>query len=377
MYPSPIHPALDRLMAARPYDQPASDADFLVAMQESLRWHYEHNDVYRRLCDMAGFPPERLIRLDQLSEVPWVFVNVFKHHELLSIPREQVALNLTSSGTSGQQSQIFFDQGSMDRGYAMVRLCFDALGLVAPDEAVNYLLFAYDPEEAKNVGTSATDDFLTGFTQKRRTFHALRWQARLGRFDFDLEASYAALLDFARQGHPVRILGFPAFLHRLLRHHRELGGQSLNLGDRSFVLTGGGWKTHEDEQIDKRAFIAEVAEALGIPPGNLRDGFGMVEHGVPYLECEHHRFHVPAYSRAFARDVETLAPLPYGAEGFLHLVTPYLYSMPAISLLTSDMAIIEEDCPCGRPTTTITLRGRAGTRKNKGCAIAAAQLLKS
>jgi phenylacetate-coenzyme A ligase PaaK-like adenylate-forming protein len=373
----PQHPALDQLMTvANLYDHPGTDALFLAALQESLRWHYEHNAVYRTMCDMMAFPPERLQTIGQVADVPWIFVNVFKHHELLSVPREQVVFHLTSSGTSGQKSQIFFDQGSMDRGYDMVRRCFDAYGLVSPEEEVNYLLFAYDPEEAKNVGTAATDDFITGFAKAHRTYHALKWNKRSGAFEFDLERSYAALLDFAAEGYPVRILGFPAFLHRMLAHHKELGGAPLQLGPRSFVFTGGGWKTSENERIDKDAFISEVAEVLGIPPGNLRDGFGMVEHGVPYIECEQHRFHVPAYSRAFARDVETLERLPDGAEGFLHLVTPYLYSMPAISLLTSDMATVSHGCPCGRPTSTIGLRGRAGTRKNKGCAIAAAQLLK-
>lgn len=373
----PQHPALDRLMTvATVYDHPDTDALFLAALQDSLHWHYGHNAVYRTMCDMMGFPPDRLQTIDQVSDVPWVFVNVFKYHELLSVPRDQVVFHLTSSGTSGQKSQIFFDQGSMDRGYDMVRRCFDAYGLVSPDEAVNYLLFAYDPEEAKHVGTAATDDFITGFAKAHRTYHALKWNKRSGAFEFDLERTYAALLDFAAEGRPVRILGFPAFLHRLLAHHQELGGAPLHLGPRSFVFTGGGWKTAENERIDKDAFITEVAAVLGIPHGNLRDGFGMVEHGVPYIECEQHRFHVPAYARAFVRDVETLARLPEGEEGFLHLVTPYLYSMPAISLLTSDMATIGSGCPCGRPTTTIELRGRAGTRKNKGCAIAAAQLLK-
>src|SRR4051794_29602424 len=100
------HPALDRVMAwPGPFDHPASDAVFLAAMQESVAWHYARNPVYHTLCDMAAFPPERLQTLDQVADVPWVFVNVFKHHELLSVPREAVALHLTSSGTGGQKSQ--------------------------------------------------------------------------------------------------------------------------------------------------------------------------------------------------------------------------------------------------------------------------------
>ena len=142
------------------------------------------------------------------------------------------------------------------------------------------------------------------------------------------------------------------------------------------MLTGGGWKTSETEAIDKDVFIAEVEEALGIPCGNVRDGYGLVEHGIAYIECQEHRFHVPAFARAYAREVGTLEVLADGETGFLQLVTPYLRAMPNLSILTSDLAAIGRDCPCGRSTAYLSLRGRAGVRKNKGCAITAAQLLK-
>ncbi|MNY42103.1 Acyl-protein synthetase, LuxE [compost metagenome] len=94
------------------------------------------------------------------------------------------------------------------------------------------------------------------------------------------------------------------------------------------------------------------------------------------MQCEHHRFHVPTFARAYVRDVGTLEVLPYGETGFLNLVTPYNLAMPAMSLLTSDLATLHADCPCGRAMPTVTIIGRAGTRKNKGCAISASQLLK-
>jgi hypothetical protein len=161
-----------------------------------------------------------------------------------------------------------------------------------------------------------------------------------------------------------------------VRYRREQMLPDLNFGARSFVLTGGGWKKNENEAIPKLEFIREVSLALGIPEENFRDGYGLVEHGVPYLECAKHRFHVPHFARAIARDPGTLAPLKSGEAGFLNLITPYMLSMPSISLLTSDLAAVHDSCPCGSNTATIDLLGRLGTRKNKGCAITAAQLLK-
>lgn len=369
--------SLDHLLSYPEVYAATLEADelFVEAMRDACLWHYDRSTLFRNLCIEAGFRPSDLRSIGQVPAVPHVFVNVFKHHELPTVPREDIVLTLTSSGTTGQKSQIFFDQGSLDRGLGMVDRCFTAMGLRS-DRETNYVLFAYDPEEAKNVGTSYTDDYLTTLTPRGRSYHALRWNPVTRAFEFRETECLDVLESFAKDPRPVRFVGFPAFLHRLIETHRKRGGTPFRCGPESFVLTGGGWKTASADAIDKADFVREASEFLGIPPGNIRDGYGLVEHGVPYLECESHRFHVPVFARAFARDVGTLDVLPDGEAGFLHLVTPYLHSMPAISLLTSDLAAIRRDCPCGRRTATIDLKGRAGTKKNKGCAITAAELLK-
>ncbi len=371
-------PALARLMGAPDvYEIDAEkDAGFVEAMRDAVAWHRAASPFYAALCAHHGFTEADLLTNAELPRVPWIFVNTLKRHELLSIDRADVVLNLTSSGTTGQKSQIFFDQGSLDRGLATVDACFGANGLVDRDLAVNYLIFAHDPAHAATRGTSYTDHYLTGFTARRAMYYALKWDEAVGDWAFRVEEVNATLEAFAASGAPLRIIGFPAFLHRLVAWRRERGLPVLTFPEGSWVLTGGGWKKDERESIPKPAFRAEVAAALGIREENQRDGYGLVEHGVPYLECSRHRFHVPHFARAVARDVETLEPLPDGQTGFLDLLTPYLLSMPAISLLTSDLAAVHRHCPCGRTTATIEILGRLGTRKNKGCAIAAAQLLK-
>lgn len=370
-------PALDRYMALPGIyaASPEHDTAFVAAMREALGWHLEHHEAYRELCRQAGFGLEDLRTIADVPRVPHVFVNVFKTHELLSIDRAEVALNLTSSGTTGQKSQIFFDADSLRRGLAMVDLAHEEMGLYRPDLQTNYVIFAYDPNEAKNVGTAFTDSNITKYAPKKRSYHALRWDEAAGSFTFREAETLAVIQAYAEEGLPVRFLGFPAFLHRLMTRLRA-EGRRYQLGPSSYVMTGGGWKKSESERIEFDTFLSEVEEVLGIPAGNVRDGYGMVEHGVPYLQCEHHRFHIPTFARAYARDVGTLEVLPFGEVGFLHLLTPYNLAMPALSLLTSDLATIETDCPCGRETPTISLQGRAGIRKNKGCAISAAQLLK-
>jgi phenylacetate-coenzyme A ligase PaaK-like adenylate-forming protein len=351
---------------------PEKDAWFLEAMRAAIAHHRAASPFFAALCTHQGFTELRTMA--ELHTVPHVFVNVLKRHELLSVPREEVALHLTSSGTAGQKSQVFFDEGSRDRGLFMIDRCFDDHGMWDRETAANYLLFAHEPAHAGTRGTAFTDHYITKFAPVREGYFALRLSEAKQDWEFRVEEANAQLEAFAASGAPLRILGFPAFLHRLIQFRQ--GKPALDFGPRSYVLTGGGWKTSEKDAIPKPAFIDEVSEALGIPAGNFRDGYGLVEHGVPYLECGHHRFHVPHFARALARHPGTLAPLPAGEAGFLNLITPYMLSMPSISLLTSDLAAVRHGCPCGSNTATIELMGRLGTRKNKGCAITAAELLK-
>jgi hypothetical protein len=183
---------------------------------------------------------------------------------------------------------------------------------------------------------------------------------------------------FEKEGLPVRIFGFPAFFHFTLKRMRELGLPNLSLSPESLVFLGGGWKGHADQAVSKDELYGAATVQLGIPNHRLRDGFGSVEHCIPYIECSHHRFHVPTWSRVLIRDLKTLEPLPYGVTGFLNLISPYITSVPAQSVLMGDLASLHrpEECGCGNSMPWFKILGRAGTSRNKSCAIAASELLK-
>ena len=144
------------------------------------------------------------------------------------------------------------------------------------------------------------------------------------------------------------------------------------------VILGGGWKGYAGEQLGKTELHEEVTSVLGIPGTQIRSFFGSVEHSVPYFECEYHHLHIPVWSRVYIRDVKTLEPVGHEEPGFLHFVSPYMTSVPAHSVLMGDLASLYEgkSCPCGIRTDYFEYAGRAGTSKNRTCAVAAAELLK-
>ncbi len=358
------------------YDQQGSSEIFLEAMRDCTQHHINNNEFFNKYSKESNFKPEDLKTEDDLKKIPVIHANFFKKYEVLSIDRSEIAEYATSSGTSGQKSQMFFDSDSFEFGNSMVKNEFRYFGFLS-DEPTNYLLFTYEPaQSSKNLGTAKTDIGLLSYAPVNQTFFALRYNGN--GHDFDVYGTIKALEEYEEQGLPVRIFGFPSFLYFTVRQMKESGHRPLQLNPNSMTLLGGGWKGYADKQIQKSELYAMVEEMLGIPSENCRDGYGSTEHSVPYFECPNHHFHIPVYSRMLIRDVKTLEPLPYGKAGFANFITPHLLSVPAVSVLMGDMAVLHDpkECGCGINTPFMEILGRAGTSKAKSCAITASELLK-
>lgn len=361
--PDPVAlPSVQRLCdLTSPYGMRDDDL-FAAAMDEISAWHRERSPFYASLSRDGG--------------LPMIHANFFKRHEVLSIPRDEVFLHLTSSGTTGQKSQMFFDLWTIRSAQRMVARIFDGLGWIIPDRPVNYLLFSYEPARDFKVGTSFTDNYLCDFAPAVSVFHALRHTG--SGHEFDSFGCADALERFAASGEPVRIFGFPSFLYFLLERMERLGVPPLTLPEGSLVMLGGGWKGQAGRQVPQSELYGRVSERLGIPSAQIRDSYGSVEHCVPYMECDHHRLHVPVWSRVLIRSVADLSVLPYGERGFLHLISPYITSVPAHSVVMGDLASLHPaaECPCAWDSDWFTVHGRAGVSRNRSCAVASAELLK-
>ena len=196
--------------------------------------------------------------------------------------------------------------------------------------------------------------------------------------DFDVFGCIRAFQEFETQEMPVRIFGFPSFFYFTLQRMKELKCPPIKLSPDSLVFLGGGWKGYANQEIKKSELYALAEEVLGIPNSRLRDGFGSVEHCIPYIECKNHHFHVPIYSKVIIRDLKTLRPLGYNKDGFIQFISPYITSSPAHSVIMGDLAQLHtgQSCGCGLKNDWFEILGRAGVSKNKSCAIAAAELLR-
>ncbi|WP_065257987.1 LuxE/PaaK family acyltransferase [Pseudomonas bananamidigenes] len=369
-------PHSDALCAmTRPYcSESVPTALFDQAMAEISRFHCEYTPGYEHWLNANGLTAADLDSLDDWSQLPPIFASFFKQQQLLS-PTGTDALELTSSGTSGQKSRMRYDKRSLGAAQFMVERIFHHYGWDNPQTPCNYLLLSYEPEVSLRLGTSFTDQFLCRFAPVNRVVHALRRTG--GNHEFDGFGVIAALQSFAEEGLPVRIFGFPAFLWQTLQRMRATGVPDLQLAEGSLALFGGGWKTHAAQEIPRQQLYERIHEQLGIEPSRCRDGYGAVEHPVPYLECAHHRFHVPVYSKVFVRNPSDFTVLSYGHQGLLSFVSPYISSSPAHAVVMSDLATLHPgvSCGCGLSADWFELHGRAATTAGRSCAMAASELL--
>ena len=148
----------------------------------------------------------------------------------------------------------------------------------------------------------------------------------------------------------------------------------MNFCEDSWIQTGGGWKNHVDEEIPKNDFKEYMFEQLNIPIINNRDLFGMVEHGIPYVDCEKGKLRIPNFARVYIRDPKTLKVLPIGEKGLIQFICTYNTSYPSMNILSTDFGRLhlETDDIGGY---SLEILGRGGIDKHKGCALKALEMI--
>lgn len=352
------------------------EEQFVHAMRDITAWHIERSPWYAQFAKRHAIVPEQLRSLDDIIAMPAVHANFFKAHEIRSIPLSQVFAHLTSSGTTGQKSQMFFDEFTLTNARTMVERCLHARGFPSSTPA-HYLVNGYEPYEGFKVGTSNTSQYLMSHAPVDQQFWTLRHIGG-GRHEFDPFGTIQSLENWAQGDTPVRIIGFPAFLYFTLERMQQMGRPSLRLPPESWVVFGGGWKGHADKAIGREELLARIGHQLGIAPSHIIETFGSVEHSVPYIGCARQRLHQPTWSRVVVRDVRSLEPVPDGTPGFLSFISPYITSAPAHSIIMGDLAVRHPagSCDChAQCSPCFEVLGRAGVSANRSCAAAAAQLL--
>ncbi len=325
-----------------PHDEKAAlHAGWLASLTAH---HREACLSYDRLCAVLGDTPALPVRL-------------FKEYDLKSIPDDEVAKTMTSSGTTGQRvSKIYLDRETsarQTRVLAKTVSAFTGKGrmpmLVIDSKAVlkNRNMFS-----ARGAG-------ILGFSLLGRDVtYALDEN-----MDLDLEAIYAFME--RHQGDQAMLFGFTFMIWQHFCRALKDKGMALDL--HGTMIHGGGWKKLADQNISNEEFKQAVRETCGIE--RVCNYYGMVEQtGSIFMECECGHLHASVFNDVAMVDPFTFDEVSRG-RGLIKCTSLVPTSYPGHVLLTEDEGEVlgEDDCPCGRKGKYFAVYGRLQGAEIRGC----------
>jgi phenylacetate-coenzyme A ligase PaaK-like adenylate-forming protein len=331
--------------------------EYLLAELNRLsRLHYDHCEHYHRLIDALRCG---CATADTLEAVPFLPVRLFKHHELLSVPKQDVVKTMTSSGTGEHGvSKIFLDRVTAS---LQIKVLASIMSSFIGKYRLPMLVIDAPSTTANRQKFSARAAGILGFTMfGRDVTYALDDAMGL-----DLEKIAAFLT--RHDGEDILVFGFTSIVWEHMVQALESKGLILPLS-RAILLHGGGWKKLLSLAVSKEEFKSRLFGCTGIT--RVHNYYGMVEQtGSIFMECEHGNIHSSCFSEVIIRDPIDFSVCDVGKRGLIQLLSLIPHSYPGHSLLSEDIGEVTgiDDCPCGRQGKTFVVHGRIKNSEARGC----------
>jgi long-chain-fatty-acid---luciferin-component ligase len=392
----------------------------LAAIQFSFTHHYRNNEFYRNYCEKHKVSPADIkisADLTKIPLIPDVFFKDYPQYENFAtwlgnlytgeLPRivikqrhpiyDQVidAFNAAglvvtfSSGTGGRHTFIPRDNRTFNNCQYTVaksilsmicnRRIFESEAyLLFPDPRINSIFVAKITQILSDVvGTTRVpiNQRIPLTLLSMVLGHRGGLKGKLFRYAFQYKSR--KMIDRVIDWLVIRekskdmtvIIGPPYLIHSVLQRLKHQG-KSFKFGERGVVITGGGWKVHEQERLPVSVFREEVREILGIPEKYCLDVYAMVEGNGCMITCpEGHYLHVPhSFLKPLVLD-ESLMPVPAGDWGRFAFLDALALSYPGF-IVTGDQVRLLEKCPgCDRPGPVLEPEiKRAAGQDDRGCA---------
>ncbi len=352
-----IFQAPEALLERAPYTLAREEKEALLCARlgELTAHHRAACAPYGRVLDLLwedAAPP-----FHRLEDIPWLPVQLFKTHELRSIPEADIFKVLTSSGTTGQaRSRIALDRASAS---LQTRTLAAIMAALLGRERRPMMIIDTRETLRDRHAMAARAAGIVGFqTFGRDHLYALDGELRLRR-----EEVVAWLQSHA--GVPLFLFGFTFMVWRHLLDALEPGEIDLS---QAVLVHGGGWKQLQAQAVSAERFRARLAEMTGLQ--RLASFYGMVEQiGTVFLECERGRLHAPNVADVLIRNPDDWSVQPDGEPGLVQVLSALPTSYPGHSLLTEDLGTVHtrDGCGCGWLGAAIELHGRVPRAELRGC----------
>lgn len=350
---------------AHDLDSLLSSAQYSLAGAEKEPFLLEGLNVLTSLHDKNCVPYHRILdavyggaaMADDLADVPYLPVSLFKKMELKSVSSDDVFKVMESSGTTSQiASRIVLDVET-------ARLQTRALSNI-----VTHFL------GQKRRPMVIID--CPGVIKDRKKFSA-RGAGILGMMNFgrdhfcalddEFQIDTNGLRDWLAKQEEAEIFLFGFTFMVWEYFHKPLLNTGIDLS-KATLFHSGGWKKLQEQAVSNEEFKACLQESLGIE--RVHNFYGMVEQvGSIFVECPSGYFHPSNFSDLIVRDPRTWNPVDNGESGVLEVLSLLPKSYPGHALLTEDLGIVhgEDDCRCGNQGKYFTISGRIPKAEIRGC----------
>lgn len=319
--------SFDDLFQRPQYSMHQKEKELLLLndMNSLVQHHRTHSEDYARLLDVFSINNDDI---QSLADVPYLPVQLFKSHRLMSIAEDDIFKIMTSSGTTGQQvSHVILDRITAQRqSKALSAIMMHVLGSQRLP-----MIIVDTPNVIKNRMTfSARGAGILGMINYGRGhFYALN-------DDMELDIKGLELFLETHKGSKILIFGFTFMVWKYF--YQNLKNKDVDLSN-GILIHSGGWKKLIDEAVDNSEFKNSLEKSTGIR--NIHNFYGMVEQvGSVFMEGEDGFLYPPNFADVIVRDPTTWKEAKIGQEGVIQVLSVLPTSYPGHSILTEDLGII-------------------------------------
>ena len=349
---------IESLLKLEPYSLSKSEKDeiFYNAMNESVKFHYEKSEEFRKLCDNRNFSPDKEFLI---QEIPFLPVSLFKTFQLKSVPDSDIIKTVYSSATtSNSPSTIFLDQTTSKRQTKV-------LVSIMKDFLINkkkFLIIDQKSDLNNSTEVKSRESAIRGFFPFMESMN----------FGLDSKLKLDISLFEELKNNDVCVMGFTWLLYTTVieNENNDAIKKFFKTIKNPKIIHIGGWKKLSDKKVSKEEFNQRISEFFNCEKENIIDIYGMTEQlGTIYPDCAEGNKHVSVFSEIFIRNIQTLEIEDIGKSGFIQLVSPIPHSYPGVSLLSDDIGKIigVDNCPCGRKGKYFRFEKRTEQADIKGC----------
>jgi hypothetical protein len=347
---------IDKLLNENPYSLSRDQKKNLFSnkINELTRFHRIRCKEYKKIIDFFGFENKKNY---ELSNLPFLPVQIFKEFDLISTDKKNIVKILRSSGTSSSHtSKIFLDKkNSLEQVKALKTIVQYHIGT----KRLPMLIIDKKSSIINSKDFDAKKAAFFGFSIFGKDFFYLIKE--------NGEIDYKGLNIFLKESNKsFFIFGFTYPVYNIL-YNKLIKKNLKNNFSKGILIHGGGWKKMEKVSISNKKFKSDLRKKLNLK--NIYNYYGLVEQtGSIFLECNCGYFLSTNFSEVLIRN-ENFELSKKSEKGFVQLISLLPSSYPGHNILTQDIGEIKDrkSCKCKLNGTRFVIHGRAKQAEVRGC----------